>query len=164
MRISQALSEVNPPPVKQTDPDMPSPTPVNTSIPGEGQADATSSTCMSRLLTVFAGLLITMGATPPLRAEPSMPLAQAQAANLARMRAESLNGGLGSYRAAGCMYDTGARACLVASSDEGFTFRFRGGRPGWEQQLPPSPSLETTVLVSRDGTRILAVPYNGPIR
>lgn len=119
---------------------------------------------MLRLLTVISGLVLTMGASPHGLAEPSMPLAQPQAANLARMRAESLNGGLDFYRAAGCMYETGARACLVSSSNEGFTFRFRGGAPGWEQQSPPTPSLETTVRISRDGTRVLAVPYNGPIQ
>ena len=143
---------------------MPFRAPVNTPFLWGDQADVTSSACMIRLLTVISGLVFTLGATPSGRTEPSMPLAQPQAANLARMRAESMNGGLDSYRAAGCMYETGARACLVTSSDEGFTFRFRGGAPGWEQQSPPTPSLETTVRVSRDGTRVLAVPYNGPIR
>ena len=164
MRISPGLIEVDPRPRQQSDPDMPFRAPVNTSFRSEGQAEATCPPCMLRLLTVISGLMLTLGTPPPARAEPSMPLAQPQAANLARMRAESLNGGLDSYRAAGCMYETGARACLVASSEEGFTFRFRGGAPGWEQQSPPTPSLETTVRVSRDGTRILAVPYNGPIR
>lgn len=98
------------------------------------------------------------------RAEQSLPFAQTKAANLARMRAESLNGGLGSYRAAGCMYETGAQSCLASKTNEGFLFRFKGGAPGWEQQNPPSPSLETSVLVSRDGDRILEVPYNGPLR
>ena len=164
MRISHALIEIGLHPLQQSDPVMPLRAPVNTSFRRDGQAEATSPPCMLRLLTVISGLLLTMGTPPPGRAEPSMPLAQPQAANLARMRAESINGGLDSYRAAGCMYETGARACLVTSSDEGFTFRFRGGAPGWEQQSPPTPSLETTVRVSRDGTRVLAVPYNGPIR
>ena len=164
VRISHALVEIGRHPLKQSDRVMPFRAPVNTPFLWGDQADVTSSACMIRLLTVISGLVFTLGATPAGRAEPSMPLAQPQAANLARMRAESMNGGLDSYRAAGCMYETGARACLVTSSDEGFTFRFRGGAPGWEQQSPPTPSLETTVRVSRDGTRVLAVPYNGPIR
>lgn len=80
------------------------------------------------------------------------------------MRAESLNGGLGAYRAAGCMYETGGTSCLASKTSEGFLFRFEGGPPGWEQQTPPRPSLETSVLVSKDGDRILEVPYNGPLR
>ena len=93
-----------------------------------------------------------------------LPLAQPKAANLARMRAESLNGGLGQSRAASCMYDTGAGSCLESVSDSGFLFRFRGGAPGWQQQTPPEPTIETSVLVSRDGDRILEVSYNGTIR
>ena len=93
-----------------------------------------------------------------------IPLAQPKAANLARMRAESLNGGLGQYRAASCMYETGAGSCLEFVSDSGFLFRFQGGAPGWQQQTPPEPTIETSVLVSRDGERILEVPYNGTIR
>ena len=93
-----------------------------------------------------------------------IPLAQPKAANLARMRAESLNGGLGQYRAASCMYETGAGSCLESVSDSGFLFRFRGGAPGWQQQTPPEPTIETSVLVSRDGERILEVSYNGTIR
>jgi len=93
-----------------------------------------------------------------------LPLAQPKAANLARMRAESLNGGLGHYRAASCMYETGAGSCLESVSDSGFLFRFRGVAPGWQQQTPPEPTIETSVLVSRDGDRILEVSYNGTIR
>ncbi|MFL0774317.1 MAG: hypothetical protein AB8A39_06105, partial [Prochlorococcus sp.] len=90
--------------------------------------------------------------------------AQPKAANLARMRAETLNGGLRSYRADQCMYVTGAEECLVSSTEAGFTFRFRGGPPGWQQLSPPAPTLETTVLISPDGGRIVEVPYNGPLR
>jgi hypothetical protein len=93
-----------------------------------------------------------------------LPLAQPKAANLARMRAESLNGGLSQYRAASCMYETGAGSCLESISDGGFLFRFQGGPPGWQQQTPPNPTIETSVLVSRDGDRILEVTYNGTVR
>ena len=164
MRVSNSLVEVDSRPLKQPGQDVLFLAQVNTPSQRQGQADVASALRIVRLLSVITGLLFTMGPTPPVRAEPSMPMAQPHAANLARMRAESLNGGLTSYRAAGCMYETGARACLVSSTSESFTFRFRGGAPGWEQQKPPKPSLETTVVVSKDGTRILAVPYNGPIR
>ncbi len=122
---------------------------------------------MNQFKTVLAlissiGLLAPNAATA--QGSRPIPLAQPKAANLARMRAESLNGGLGQYRAASCMYETGAGSCLESVSDSGFLFRFRGGAPGWQQQTPPEPSIETSVLVSRDGERILEVSYNGTIR
>ena len=127
------------------------------------QAVGPSRKHMNRLLTAATGLVLSLAGIGAIKAAPALPLAQPKAANLARMRAESLNGGLGSYRAAACMYETGASSCLVSKSDQGFLFRFPGGPPGWEQESPPRPTLETRVVVSRDGDRILAVPYNGPI-
>ena len=118
---------------------------------------------MKQVLTATTGLALALAGISAIEAAPSLPLAQPKAANLARMKAESLNGGLASYRAAACMYETGASSCLISKSDQGFLFRFRGGPPGWEQQSSPSPTLETRVLVSPNGERILAVPYNGPI-
>ena len=122
---------------------------------------------MNQFKTVLAlissiGLLAPNAATA--QGSRPIPLAQPKAANLARMRAESLNGGLGQYRAASCMYETGAGSCLESLNDSGFLFRFRGGAPGWQQQTPPEPTIETSVLVSRDGDRILEVSYNGTIR
>ena len=117
--------------------------------------------------TGAAGLLGLMTLVPlPLRAQNNgaLPLAQPKAANLARMRAEALNGGLSIYRADQCMYQTGAPDCLRSKTNQGFLFRFKGGAPGWQQSSPPDPSLETEVLVSPTGDQILAVPYNGPIR
>lgn len=119
---------------------------------------------MNRLLTATTGLVLSLGCIGAVQSAPALPLAQPKAANLARMRAESLNGGLASYRAAACMYETGATSCLISKSEQGFLFGFPGGPPGWEQQSPPRPTLETRVLISLDGDRILAVPYNGPIR
>ena len=122
---------------------------------------------MNQFKTVLAlissiGLLAPNAATA--QGSRPIPLAQPKAANLARMRAESLNGGLGQYRAASCMYETGAGSCLESVSNSGFLFQFRGGPPGWQQQTPPKPTIETSVLVSRDGDRILEVSYNGTIR
>ena len=122
---------------------------------------------MNQFKTVLAlissiGLLAPNAATA--QGSRPIPLAQPKAANLARMRAESLNGGLSQYRAASCMYETGAGSCLESISDGGFLFRFQGGPPGWQQQTPPNPTIETSVLVSRDGDRILEVTYNGTVR
>lgn len=87
----------------------------------------------------------------------------ARAANIARIRAESLNGGLGVYRPASCMHERGGGACLVESGSEGFMFRFFGGVPGW-QQLGKPPTVETEILVAPDAQSILRVIYNGPPR
>ncbi|MDP7995314.1 MAG: hypothetical protein RAK21_10140 [Synechococcus sp. SP2 MAG] len=122
---------------------------------------------MNQLKTVLALIggiwLLTPNAATAQTSRP-LPLTQPKAANLARMRAESLNGGLGQYRAASCMYETGAGSCLESISNKGFQFLFQGGAPGWQQQTPPNPTIETSVLVSRDGDRILEVSYNGTIR
>lgn len=85
-----------------------------------------------------------------------------RALNLARDTAIRLNGGLGLYRPATCMYaGVSNNPCLISRTDEAFVFRFAGGAPGWEQfELPPA--LETEVRVSRDGRRVLEVVYNGP--
>jgi hypothetical protein len=88
--------------------------------------------------------------------------AQMRAANMARMQAEVLNGGLGKYSPADCMHQSGGADCLVSETAAGYRFRFQGGAPGWAAMGRPA-SLETDVLVSPDG-RSLRVEYNGPIR
>ena len=92
----------------------------------------------------------------------AMPMTQTKAANLARLRAESINGGLTKYRADRCMYSTGAPDCLVESTSAAYTFRFQGGAPGWQQRTPSQPSVITTVTVSADGESIRSVT-NGPL-
>ena len=87
------------------------------------QAGVPSTKFMNRLLTAATGLVLSLSGISALQAAPALPLAQPKAANLARMRAESLNGGLGSYRAAACMYETGATSCLISRSDEGISVR-----------------------------------------
>ena len=84
--------------------------------------------------------------------------------NLARDTAAKLNGGLRVYRPALCMYQgVSKNPCLVDRSESGFTFRFLGGSPGWEQlQLPAT--VETELLVSKDGRTVLEVIYNGAPR
>lgn len=99
------------------------------------------------------------------RAEKSLILGQGKAANLARMRAERLNGGLRLYRADKCMYVTGGEGCLVSrSSTDGYIFSFKGGQPGWQQRKPMEPTVQTTIIISADAETIIDVPYNGPIK
>ena len=87
-----------------------------------------------------------------------------RAINVARGTAAKLNGGLSVYRPAVCMFQgINNNPCLISRTDEGFTFRFLGGSPGWEQlQLPPT--VETELLVSPDGRSVLQVIYNGAPR
>ena len=87
-----------------------------------------------------------------------------RALNTARMQAESINGGLNNYRASKCMYATGKGGgnCLKNASD-GFLFVFDGGSPGW-QEADGQPSVETEILVSRDGASVDDVLYNGSPR
>lgn len=84
-----------------------------------------------------------------------VPLARLRAANVARMRAERINGGLSRYRTASCMYQVGGGNCLVEQSADSFLFRFNGGPPGWEQADPPTPTVTTELKVSVDGRRVL---------
>jgi hypothetical protein len=88
--------------------------------------------------------------------------ARMRAANMARMQAELLNGGVKKYSPANCMHQGGGGACMVSDTAKGFRFRFLGGAPGWVAKRQPA-TLETEVLVSPDG-RSLRVEYNGPIR
>ncbi len=109
---------------------------------------------------------------------------QMRAANVARMQAELINGGLGKYSTADCMHQGGGgsgidsgmgsgmdsamgsgfgnRFCLVSSSPQGYRFRFLGGVPGWAARRERA-TIETIVLVSPDGKN-LQVEYNGPVR
>ena len=87
-----------------------------------------------------------------------------RAINLARTTATQLNGGLGLYRPASCMYaGISNNPCLISREGGSFVFRFTGGAPGWEQfKLPPA--LETEIRVSGDGRSVLQVIYNGAPR
>ena len=148
----------------QTHPDIPDTEIGHASTVRSLQGEVDQLTLVMRRFALFIGLTLGLSTGLMVRADQPLPFAQTKAANLARMRAESINGGLGAYRAAGCMYETGGTSCLASKTSGGFLFRFEGGPPGWEQQTPPRPSLETSVLVSKDGDRILEVPYNGPLR
>ena len=86
--------------------------------------------------------------------------AQLRAANLARMEAERLNGGLNHYVASQCMHQRAGASCLLQANDSGFLFRFPGGTPGWEANRRAA-TVESQILISADGKRIEKVIYNG---
>ena len=86
-----------------------------------------------------------------------------RAFNFARMRAESLNGGIGKYQAQSCMHShDSSKLCLIDESS-GFTYRFFGGSPGWEVLKQP-PSVETVIRIFTDGEIQSEIIYNGTPR
>ena len=109
-----------------------------------------------------APMLITLEAA---RSQEAIPFSLMRATNVARMRAEKLNGGLTVYRPQACMFTTSAdtNPCLIRSDEKGFLYRFLGGPPGWQAEGQP-PTLETEILVSPEGNELVRVIYNGPPR
>lgn len=97
----------------------------------------------------------------PARAE--MPVSQMRAANLARMEAERINGGLSRYFTASCMHQRGGGSCMVNAGPNGYLFSFLGGAPGWEVNKQAA-SVETRILISPDGSSVVNVEYNGTPR
>jgi len=97
----------------------------------------------------------------PARAE--MPVSQMRAANLARMEAERINGGLSRYFTASCMHQRGGGSCMVNAGPNGYLFNFLGGAPGWEVNKQAA-SVETRILISPDGSSVVNVEYNGTPR
>ena len=85
---------------------------------------------------------------------------QLRAANLARMKAEQLNGGLTNYFPANCMYAQGGGRCMVQSNANGYLFQFLGGPPGWEGNKQDA-TLQTKILIAPDGRTVTNVLYNG---
>ena len=109
-----------------------------------------------------AGAALAGGFTAlPASAETS--LNQIRAANLARMEAERINGGLSKYFTANCMHQKGGGSCMVNAGPDGFLFNFLGGAPGWEVNKQAA-TKETRILISPDGTRVVKVEYNGAPR
>lgn len=126
---------------------------------------------MPRLLPAVAATLLALPTALLLPPLALVPTAQAQemapgrlrAANLARMKAERINGGLSNYNTAACMHQRGGGDCLVRDDQDGYLFTFLGGVPGW-QALGNQASVETTILISPDGRTVLQVQYNGAPR
>lgn len=124
------------------------------------------------LLLPIAGCLLVSAAVPahlgspsPTRAEDVAPLNEVRALNFAREFAVRLNGGLSVYRPEQCMFTTSAASnpCLIKSDSKGFTYRFRGGSPGWLAEGRPA-TVETELKVSRDGRSLVKLIYNGAPR
>ncbi len=121
---------------------------------------AALAAAMASLAALAAPLL-----AGPALAQSDDPFRGVRAINLARNHAVRLNGGLGLYRPAACMFSTDARGedCLVSRDESGFLFRFLGGAPGW-QQLGLPPTKETEILIGPDGRSVVQVVYNGTPR
>jgi hypothetical protein len=111
-------------------------------------------------LALGAALASGLAALP---ASAEMSLSQIRAANLARMEAERINGGLSNYFTANCMHQKGGGSCMVNSGPNGFLFDFLGGPPGWEVNKQAA-TTETRILISPDGTDVVTVEYNGAPR
>ena len=104
-----------------------------------------------------AGLLLAATASSALA---QVPASQVRAANLARMEAERLNGGLSNYFTASCMHLSGGGDCLVEDNANGYLFNFLGGAPGWEVNQKPA-TVQTKILIGPEGNRVKQVIYNG---
>lgn len=118
------------------------------------------------LRNILGALLLSVSlsaAVSPLPASAEMPLSRIRAANLARMEAERINGGLSQYFTASCMHQKGGGSCMVNSGPNGYLFDFLGGPPGWEVNKQAA-TKETQILISPDGTSVLNVQYNGTPR
>ena len=112
-----------------------------------------------RRSSLLASLIL--GCALPLTAQAqTISQAQLRAANLARMEAERLNGGLTKYFAGQCMHQRGGANCLIQANEKGFLFRFPGGTPGWEANRRAA-TVESQILISADGRTIEKVEYNG---
>jgi hypothetical protein len=111
---------------------------------------------------VAAGAALAAGLSV-LPASAQMAMTEVRAANLARMEAERLNGGLSKYFAANCMHQKGGGDCMVNAGPNGYLFNFAGGPPGWEVNKQAA-TKETRILISPDGTSVVNVEYNGSPR
>ncbi|MBM5809459.1 MAG: hypothetical protein FJ050_03290 [Cyanobacteria bacterium M_surface_7_m2_040] len=96
------------------------------------------------------------------RAQGLVPDSQVRAINTARDAAINLNGGLGVYNPAKCMFETTklTNPCLISNDQNGYVFRFLGGSPGW-QETGAAPTVQTTIRISTDGRTVLQTDYNG---
>jgi len=134
---------------------------------GEQHASLGSIVCFQSMLrnllaagAAAAALSAGLAATP---ARAEMPVSQMRAANLARMEAERINGGLSRYFTASCMHQRGGGSCMVNAGPNGYLFNFLGGAPGWEVNKQAA-SVETRILISPDGSSVVNVEYNGTPR
>ncbi len=110
-------------------------------------------------MAVITGTSV-MGATSGLA--QTIPASQVRAINLARNTAVAENGGLTVYRPQPCMFQTSAGGddCLVNQDNNGYTFQFLGGAPGWPEN-GSSATTETEIQIAPDGRSVNEVLYNG---
>jgi hypothetical protein len=118
---------------------------------------------LRQTLTALAAGSALAGGFAVLPASAEISLDQVRAANLARMEAERINGGLSKYFTANCMHQKGGGSCMVNAGPNGYLFNFLGGAPGWEVNKQAA-TKETRILISPDGTRVMKVEYNGAPR
>jgi len=113
--------------------------------------------------SAIAAATVVASSLTALPASAEMALGQIRAANLARMEAERINGGLSKYFTANCMHQKGGGSCMVNAGLNGYLFDFLGGAPGWEVNKKAA-TKETRILISPDGTKVINVEYNGTPR
>jgi hypothetical protein len=113
--------------------------------------------------SAIAAATVVASSLTALPASAEMALGQIRAANLARMEAERINGGLSKYFTANCMHQKGGGSCMVNAGPNGYLFDFLGGTPGWEVNKQAA-TKQTRILISPDGTRVVNVEYNGAPR
>jgi hypothetical protein len=115
-----------------------------------------------RSFLITTSSILMMFITPIAASAQTISQSQMRAANLARMQAETINGGSSQYSPANCMHQGGGDACMISSNGDGFRFRILGGATGWAARRDPA-TIETVIFVSTDG-KTSRVEYNGPIR
>ena len=119
---------------------------------------------MLRVMARLSAAALMLSASVLIRpADAQIADSQIRAANLARMEAERINGGLSRYFTANCMHERGGGNCMVNSDANGYLFQFLGGPPGWEV-LRQSATVQTRILISPDGTQVVNLEYNGTPR
>ena len=82
--------------------------------------------------------------------------------NFARIRAESLNGGIQNTCAQSCKHSRQASKKYLISDENGYIYRFLGGVSFWEHLKLP-PSVEIKILVHSDGGTKAELIYNDPL-
>ena len=124
---------------------------------------------------ILAGVsAFTLASAPTIKAQTSAPMAMPapvkdplaikRGFNLARDTGIKMNGGLGKYRPAQCMFaGIKSNRCLAQLDATGMVFHFPGGAPGWQQAGEP-PTIVTILRVSPDGRSVTETIYNGAPR
>lgn len=126
---------------------------------------STAVQALAALTFVIASPLAVPEGIPSARAQEPQTRQALRAVNLARTYVVKLNGGLGVYRPAQCMFQTPTpdNPCLVSTDTAGYRFHFVGGPPAW-QQTNRMPTRETEILISPEGRQVEQLIYDGDLR